>query len=117
MDKFEIYADEVKAVVFSVLKEKVVARYTYQAVDNIVGRILAEESEPLEKFLRQALKFVTNDKKFQVAVQEEFQHKVAKALVGKLEGAVERAVDRFRQNATLRAEMILAIERIVEGNK
>jgi hypothetical protein len=53
---------------------------------------------------RESLKFVTNDKKFQTAVQEEFQHKVAKAMVGKLEGAVEHAVDRLRQNETLRAE-------------
>lgn len=64
---------------------------------------------PLEKFLRDALKFVTNDKKFQAAVQEEFQHKVAKAMVVKLEGTVERAVDIIRQNPTLRSEMILTI--------
>jgi hypothetical protein len=35
-------------------------------------------------------------------------------MVGKLEGAVEKAVDTFRQNPTLRSEMILAIERIIE---
>jgi hypothetical protein len=107
----------VKGVVLSVLKEKVATRYTYQAVDQIVNRILEDEHEPLEKFLRGALRFVTNDKKFQAAVQEEFQHKVAKAMVGKLEGAVERAVDKIRQNETLRAEMILAIGRIIEKDK
>lgn len=114
MEDIVINADDVKATVLAVLKEKVAARYTYLAVDQIIERILKDEHEPLEKFLRTALKFVTNDKKFQAAVQEEFQHKVAKAMVGKLEGTVERAVDRIRQNETLRAEMILAIERIVQ---
>jgi hypothetical protein len=67
-----------------------------------VERILHDEHGPLDKFLRTALKFVTNDKKFQASIQEEFQHKVAKAMVGKLEGAVERAVEKIRQNETLR---------------
>jgi hypothetical protein len=32
-------------------------------------------------------------------------------------GSFERAVEKIRQNKTLRAEMILAIERIIEKNK
>lgn len=38
-------------------------------------------------------------------------------MVGKLEGTVERAVDAIRQDQTLRAEMILAIERIVKKSQ
>jgi hypothetical protein len=62
MEDIIIDKEEVKAVVLSVLKEKVATRHTYQAVDNIVARILAEEEKPLESFLRSALKFVTNFK-------------------------------------------------------
>jgi hypothetical protein len=114
MEDLKINGDELKAVVFSTLQEKVVQRYSYVAIDRIIDNLVAEQRQPLETFIRDALKFVTSDKKFQAAVREEFQHKVAKAMVGKLEGTVERAVDAIRQNQTLRAEMILAIERIIQ---
>jgi hypothetical protein len=80
-----------------------------------VERILHDEHQPLEKFLRTAPQFATNDKKFQVSVQEEFQHKVAKAWweIGGGSRAC-RGKDPTERNA---AEMILAIERIIEKNK
>lgn len=110
--------NEIKEAVLSELKNKIGTRYTYEIVDNLVEEVMnePESRKKLQKFVRQTLLFLSNDKVFEKMVKEEFQHKVAKSLVGKLEGTVDRAVDAIRQNQTLRAEMILAIEKIIKKN-
>lgn len=107
---------EIKEVVVAGLREKIATRYTYEAVDKIVQEVMQEEDSRanLKKFIRECLSFVQGDKAFEKMVKEEFQHKVAKSMVGKLEGTVEKAVDAIRQDQTLRAEMILAIEKIIK---
>ena len=119
MKKIEISEEEIKEVVIAGLREKIATRYTYEAVDRIVGDVMEEESskDKLKQFIRECLSFVKGDKAFEKMVKEEFQHKVAKSMIGKLEGTVERAVDAIRQDQTLRAEMILAIEKIVKKAK
>jgi hypothetical protein len=111
-----IKESEIQEIVLSGLKEKIATRYTYEIVDNMVRDVMNEEKsqEKLKKFVRETLSFLTNDKQFEKAVKEEFQHKVAKSMVGKLEGTVEKAVDILRQDPTLRAEMVLAIEKIIK---
>lgn len=109
--------EEIKDVVISSLREKIAARYSYQVVDKLVDEVMQEDGirDKLKSFVRECLSFVKGDKLFEKMVKEEFQHKVAKSMVGKLEGTVEKAVDAIRQDQTLRAEMILAIEKIVKS--
>lgn len=116
MKEIILNEQEIKDTVVAVLREKIATRYTYEIVDNIVKEVMNEEQsqKKLEKFVRQTLSFLQDDKVFEKSVKEEFQHKVAKTMVGKLEGTVEYAVDKIRQNPTLRAEMILAIEKIIK---
>ncbi len=116
MKTISITEEEVKDVVIAGLREKIATRYTYEAVDRIVQEVMEEESsrDNLKKFIRECLSFVKGDRAFEKMVKEEFQHKVAKSMVGKLEGTVERAVEAIRQDQTLRAEMVLAIEKIVK---
>lgn len=116
MKTITIEEAEIKEIVVAGLREKIATRYTYEAVDRIVQEVMVEESsrENLKRFIRECLSFVKGDKAFEKMVKEEFQHKVAKSMVGKLEGTVERAVEAIRQDQTLRAEMILAIEKIIK---
>lgn len=116
MKTITIEESEIKEVVIAGLREKIATRYTYEAVDRIVQEVMEEESsrDNLKRFIRECLSFVKGDKAFEKMVKEEFQHKVAKSMVGKLEGTVEKAVDAIRQDQTLRAEMILAIEKIIK---
>ena len=118
MKEISLNEEEIKKVILDNLKEKVATRYTYQIVDDIVKEVMSEEKSRtnLEKFVRECLSFLGGDKHFEKMVKEEFQHKVAKSMVGKLEGTVEKAIDAIRQNQTLRAEMILAIEKIIKKN-
>jgi len=116
MKSITLTEQEIKEVVIAGLREKIATRYTYEVVDNIVRDVMNEEESraTLRKFVHDCLSFVKGDRAFEKAVKEEFQHKVAKSMVGKLEGTVERAVDVLRQDPTLRAKMILAIEEIIK---
>lgn len=115
MKKIELTEEEIKEVIVSSLREKVATRYTYQIVDDLVMEVMNEQEsrDKLRAFVRQTLSFLKDDKQFEKQVKEEFQSKVAKTMVGKLEGTVEKAVDVLRQDPTLRSQMILAIEKII----
>lgn len=41
-------------------------------------------------------------------------HKLAKTLVAKMEGSIDKAVTTLRSDPTIRAKMVLAIENIVK---
>ena len=115
MKEIILTEDEIKEIMVNAMKEKVANHYSYKIVEELVTRVMnePESQKKLEKFVRSALSFLQNDKVFEKSVVEEFQRKVAKSLVGKLEGTVEKAVDKLRQNEVLRAQMILAIEGII----
>ena len=59
------------------------------------------------------VKDILKDNEFHRTIKMEFRHKVAKNLVGELTGSIERAVNLFKQDPTLRAKLILAIEQFI----
>lgn len=83
-------------------------------LNGIVTRVISQHEEELSRIVREALALSLKDKQFVSDVNEQFKHKVAKVLVGKLEGAVEKAADRLRADPTLRARLIIAIEDLIK---
>lgn len=83
-------------------------------LDKIIHNVIAEHEVELSGIIRQALTLSLKDKQFVANVNQEFKHKVAKVLVGKLEGTVEKAADKLRADPTLRARMIVAIEEMIK---
>jgi hypothetical protein len=80
----------------------------------LVNEVVEEHREELKAIVDQCLTSTIGDKDFKAAIRHEFKHKVAKSLVGKLEGAVEKAADSLRQDPTTRAKIILAIEELIK---
>lgn len=64
--------------------------------------------------IRKALALTIKDKQFVADVNIQFKHKIAKVMVGKMEGAVEKAADKLRNDPALRARMIIAIEEMIK---
>lgn len=79
----------------------------------IAAEVIEENRDTIKKEFSTALELSFNDKEFRDIVRQEFKRKVAKTLVGKLEGEVDKAVAAIRNDQTIRARMILAIEKIV----
>ena len=86
-------------------------------IDDIVKNVISENKEAIADKYNRILKKALNGVGFEKAITTEFQHKVAKNMVAKLEGQVEQAVNVIRQDQTLRAKMIVAIENIIEENQ
>lgn len=87
----------------------------YNSPLNLVIDNIIKESEPeLADLVKNALLLSIKDKQFVANVNEEFKHKVAKTLVGKMEGSVEKAADKLRNNPAMRARMIIAIEEMIK---
>lgn len=61
-----------------------------------------------------ALKAVIENPEFESVLKEEFNRKVAKTLLSGLEGTVEKAANAFKQDPTIRAKMVMAIQAIIE---
>ena len=82
-------------------------------LQEMVNEVIRDNADNLKSKISVMLAGVFDDKDFTKIVNEEFKHKVAKSLVGKLEGTVERSVEALRQDPTIKAKMVLAIENIV----
>lgn len=82
----------------------------------IVNNVIEQNETKIHKIVSDAFGKVISTQEFKNAMHEEFQHKVARVLVSKLEGSVEKAVNDIRNDPTLKAKMILAIENIIKEN-
>ena len=80
----------------------------------IINGVVAQNEEALTSIVKDAFNSVIMTKDFKKSVVESFHHKVAKTLVGHLDGSIDQAVNALRQDPTIKAKMILAIENIVE---
>ena len=118
MEKSLINEKDVLLVVGSALNQQIenqLKGYSSPLI-KIVSEVVQSYEDKIKKIVNDALSETLNSDEFVKVVKDEFSHKVAKSLVGKLEGSVEKAVEVLRQDQAMRARMILAIENIVNEN-
>ena len=114
MSKITIDQVEVDKIVIEAVREQVADKMNYNRVLlTMVDKSMENNSEEIQAILHDTLKSVVANPNFKKTIKEEFERKVAKTLVGHLEGAVAKAADVYRSNPTLKSKMILAIEKLV----
>lgn len=114
MSKITIDSTEVEVLVLDSVAKHISDRLNYnQVLGNMVGEALEDNRDKIQTILNETLNGVIANPVFKKTVKEEFERKVAKSLVGHLEGAVEKAANVYRQDPTLKSRMILAIENII----
>ncbi len=86
-------------------------------LDGYVKEVVHEHEAELKGIMREALSQVVASPEFRVSVKEAFLHKVARTLVENLDGAVKQAADKLKQDPTIKAQMVLAIQSIVDSAK
>ena len=116
MSNILIKTDEVKQILANSLKDALGGTGYSNPTRKFVEEVIADNSSEIQSVVQTALKEVLSDGEFKAIVAEEFKRKVAKMLVSDLSGSVEKAVNSFRQNPTLKADMIKAIEKLIEDN-
>lgn len=108
--------------------EKDILNSTQLAIGKAIGENLTGYHNPLSKLITEVVDSHRNElkeiiesnftkvirsKEFDKSVKNAFNHKLAKILVSKLEGSVEKCVNTLRSDPIVRARMILAIEDII----
>lgn len=83
-------------------------------LSELMRKVVEKHSEAIEVTVDSAFKTVIDSGGFKETVLKEFEHKVAKLLLAKLEGSVEKAVNAIRNNPSNKAKMLLAVERLVD---
>lgn len=116
MSNIILKTEEVKAILAETLKDALGQKDYSNPTRKFVEGVINEQKEEIESVVRKALQEVLSDPEFKDIVRQEFKHKVAKMLVSDLTGSVEKAVNSFRQNPTLRADMVKAIEALVSDS-
>lgn len=76
--------------------------------------VVQNHSAEIKKIMDEALTETIKSRDFTKAVKEVFTHKLARCLMAKMEGEVEKAAHIFRQDETRRAKVIIAIENIIK---
>lgn len=82
-------------------------------VEGIVTDAVKLHSDEIRSLIYQMIGSTIKDKDFQEILRQELKHKVAKNLVAKLEGAIEKSVNEYRQDPVMRSRMTLALEEII----
>jgi hypothetical protein len=80
-------------------------------------KVIDDNFDDIYGIMNKAFKSVIRTEEFEKTILQEFEHKVAKMLVGQMSGHVEKAVNNIRQDPRLKAKMILAIENIIDNER
>ena len=83
----------------------------------MIESVMNDNRESIMGKMNDALKTVIEKPDFKAVLVEEFNRKVAKTLLSGLEGLVEKAANSFKQDPTIKAKMIMAIQAIIESKK
>ena len=83
----------------------------------MIESVMNNNRESIMGKMDAALKSVIEKPDFKAALIEEFNRKVAKTLLSGLEGLVEKSANSFKQDPTIRAKMVMAIQGIIENKE
>jgi hypothetical protein len=113
MSKLVFDSEEMKQIIASAVRDKVSTAINYSEMHKLVDDVLNERKSEFDKLLNDMFDSFFKDADVRQALLDEFKHKVAKTMVGKLDGAVEKNIAKYRQDPATNARMILAIEKII----
>lgn len=81
----------------------------------LIKDVFQSERENVSLIMKAVLSDVISSPEFKATIKDEFNRKVAKFLVGSLEGQVKRASEVLKQDPAFKSRMILAVQNIVDS--
>jgi hypothetical protein len=83
-------------------------------LSKLTERVIEENSTELFTLINDEFASLLNGDGFKDALREALQHKLAKTLIARMGGELEKQVNELKQNPQTRAKITLAISQIVE---
>lgn len=99
------------------LREAVKSKLTgYQSpFDNLIKELIAKYDTDFRSLLGGAINSAIGDEKFREEIRDAIRHNLAKTLVQRFGGELEKQVNALKSDPTTRARITLAIEEIVKS--
>ena len=107
--------NQVRRLIAESLREALAKPDYRSPIPDIVKSVMAEFHDDISATCRAALADITSDPEFAAILRKELKHKMARTLTAELSGSIDKAVNAFRQDPRIRADMVRAIERIIES--
>lgn len=82
-------------------------------LQKMVNEVVAERTDTIKSLLRDGLDSALNGSAFKKEIRDAFNHKLARTLMSKYEGEIEKQANALRQQPEFRARVVLAIEAVV----
>lgn len=111
--KLTLNEDELEQIAYDAIKERLASSIAHNQFTDVVNRVMVNRREELEALLNGCMDTVLSSPEMKETLVTEFRHRVAKNLVGDLQGAVEKAVNVFKGNPILKAKLIVTIENMI----
>ncbi len=81
---------------------------------DLVEQVVAKREGVLKRHIATALDAVMDAGDFQEALQDAIRQKLARTLVSKTGGAIEKQINRLRSDPTTQSRITLALETLIE---
>ena len=97
------------------IKESIVQSLTgYQgALTKLCNDVMHNHDEPLRQLVNEEFSELITAEPFREALREALHEKLAKVLIARMGGELEKQVNALKQNPETRAKITLAIDRVV----
>ena len=79
----------------------------------IIEAVIKKHSDKIKSILDTEVEKSLNSKDFKKAIQEAIHHKVARIIISKMEGTLEKTVNDLRNSPEFKAKLTLAVTKIV----
>ena len=83
-------------------------------LSNFVNAVMLEHEDEFRELINGGVSELLNAKDFKVALKTALHEKLAKILINKMGGELEKKVNELKQDATTRAKITLAINKVIE---
>jgi len=98
------------------VSEKLKASYS-SPLDKYIEKVMTEFAPQIELEFKSLLTDCFASAEYKKIVREEFHRKIAKALVSKMSGAVEKSTADIMGNPELRAKVLLSMTKVIEESR
>lgn len=85
-------------------------------LSKLAKEVVADNGPDIKDLMTAGFKDALADESFKEDVKQEFKRKTAKLIVSQMSGELEKAVNVFRTDPTLKAKLIVAIESFIDAN-
>lgn len=115
MDHEKIISDAVRDGLREGIKQKLGSHYGDNPIGKLIEHAITQQRENLLKLLNNSLTSAIDDSDFREEIKSSVRSVLAKTLVSRFGGELEKQVNVLKSDPTTRARITIAIEEIVKS--